>query len=203
MCSKPRWWAKQRCVAAIPGGVGQRPDQVDAGPVAVVVDRLLDPVTVGVELGADVGQRVPLRRVLQREGHDIVCPHIDKTRAPLFHLAHVDVVEGAGVARHVLGRRQDRWVAALVQSCAARVIERQAQTETDAGLDLPHALEDFSGVSKLIRPSSSSSPQSPHVEPGGRCFHRLVTASSPLVRLVATVWPRCVYRPVGLGYGAG
>src|SRR3954452_5261540 len=46
----------------------------------------------------------------------------------------------------------------------------------------------FSGVSKLMRPSSSSSPQSPHVEPGGRSFHRFVTASSL----------RCLYRPVGL-----
>ncbi len=37
----------------------------------------------------------------------------------------------------------------------------------------------FSGVSRLIRPSSSSSPQSPHVDPSGRCFHRCVTAISP------------------------
>src|SRR3984957_6201469 len=37
----------------------------------------------------------------------------------------------------------------------------------------------FSGVSRLMRPSSSSSPQSPHVEPGGRCFHRLLMPSSP------------------------
>jgi hypothetical protein len=27
----------------------------------------------------------------------------------------------------------------------------------------------------LMRPSSSSSPQSPHVEPSGRCIHRFVT----------------------------
>ena len=33
----------------------------------------------------------------------------------------------------------------------------------------------FSGVIRLIRPSSSSSPQSPHVEPSGRCFQRFVT----------------------------
>ena len=44
-----------------------------------------------------------------------------------------------------------------------------------------------------MRPSSSSSPQSPQVEPGGRCFHRFVTASSS----VSTV-RRCMYRPVGL-----
>src|SRR6516165_10713559 len=35
----------------------------------------------------------------------------------------------------------------------------------------------FSGVRRLMRPSSSSSPQSPHVDPGGRSFHRFVTIS--------------------------
>src|ERR1700722_4465255 len=34
----------------------------------------------------------------------------------------------------------------------------------------------FSDVMRLIRPSSSSSPQSPHVEPSGRRTHRFVTA---------------------------
>src|SRR6187397_290630 len=38
----------------------------------------------------------------------------------------------------------------------------------------------FSGVSRLMRPSSSSSPQSPQVEPSGRCFHRFATVV-PLV----------------------
>ena len=56
-------------VAAVARGVGLRSDEVDAGAVAVVVDGLLDAVAVGVELGADVRERVPLRRVLQRERH--------------------------------------------------------------------------------------------------------------------------------------
>ena len=43
-------------------------------------------------------------------------------------------------------------------------------------------------MSRLIRPSSSSSPQSPQVEPGGRCVQRFGTGFSfPLL-----------YRPVGL-----
>src|SRR4029077_5962402 len=47
----------------------------------------------------------------------------------------------------------------------------------------------FSGVSRLMRPSSSSSPQSPQVEPGGRCVH-LFGISLP------HPWPRCtVDRP--------
>ncbi len=100
MCSKPRWWAKQRWRPPSPAGVGLRSDQVDAGPVPVVVHGLLDPVAVGVELGTDVGERVPLRRVLQREGHHVVGPHVDVAGvAPLVHLAHVDVVEGVRIAR--------------------------------------------------------------------------------------------------------
>ena len=60
----------------------------------------------------------------------------------------------------------------------------------------------FSGVSRLMRPSSSSSPQSPQVEPGGRCFHRFVTISSPSGRgHERPALQRCLYRPVGLDFG--
>ena len=50
----------------------------------------------------------------------------------------------------------------------------------------------FSGVSRLIRPSSSSSPQSPQVDPSGRCVQRFETGS-------ATVPPRFVrgFVPIG------
>src|ERR1700722_4737781 len=37
----------------------------------------------------------------------------------------------------------------------------------------------FSEVMRLIRPSSSSSPQSPQVEPSGRRAHRFATADPP------------------------
>src|SRR5579864_4238049 len=36
----------------------------------------------------------------------------------------------------------------------------------------------FSWVMRLMRPSSSSSPQSPHVEPPGRCTHRFAMCKS-------------------------
>ena len=42
-----------------------RADEVDARAVSVVVNGLFDAVAVGVELGARVGERVPLRRILQ------------------------------------------------------------------------------------------------------------------------------------------
>ena len=144
MCSSPRCLAKRGVAGAVAGRVGRGPDQVDAGAVAVVVDGLLDAVAVGVELGADVGQRVPLGRVLQRERHHVVGPHVDVLGvAEVGHLAHVDVVEGARVALHVLGRRQPGRGAALVEGGAAGEVERQAEAEADAGLDLAHALEDL------------------------------------------------------------
>ena len=47
--------------AAVATSVGDRTNEVDPGPVAVVVHGLVDPVTIGVELGSDMGERVPLR----------------------------------------------------------------------------------------------------------------------------------------------
>ena len=203
MCSRPRWWAKQTC-AAVPGGVGLRPDQVDAGAVPVVVDGLLDPVAVGVELGPDVGQRVPLGRVLQRQRHHVVGPHVDVPGSPNFvHLAHVDVVEGAGVALHVLGRREHRRVAALVQGRAAGVVERQAQAEADAGLDLAHALEDLLGGEQVdaaelvvvapVAPGRAGRALLPPLRHGRFSFWPRRTAAG---------CPRCLYRPVGLHFAA-
>ena len=166
-----------------------RADEVDAGSVAVVVDGLLHAVAVGVELGADVGERVPLRGVLQREGHDVVGPHVDVLGvAEVGHLAHVDVEEGGRRCRPCpRSGASDGRVAALVQRGAAGEVERQAQAEADAGLHLgARPASTFSGVSRLMRPSSSSSPQSPHVEPSGAAS----TASSS-VATVLTRWLAC------------
>ena len=87
-------------IAAVSRSVGRGADEVDLGAVAVVVDGLLGPVAVGVELGTDMGERIPLRGVLQREGHHVVGPHVDVARvAKLVHLTHVDVVEVSGLPR--------------------------------------------------------------------------------------------------------
>ena len=130
MCSRPRCLANERWPLPSPAASSRRPDEVGAGAVAVVVDGLLDPVAVGIELGADVGERVPLRRVLERQGHDVVGPHVDVLGvAEVGHLAHVDVVEDVGRALHVLGRGEPGRVAALVQDGAAGEVERQAQAE--------------------------------------------------------------------------
>ena len=129
MCSSPRWCAKQRVPGAVAASVGARPDEVDPGAVAVVVDGLGHAVAVGVELGAHVRERVPLRRVLQPERHLVVGPHVVEAVVALAHLAHRDVVEDLGVSLHVLGRREPRRVPPLVQRGAAGEVERQAQAE--------------------------------------------------------------------------
>ena len=147
MCSRPRWCAKQTVAAAVAGRVVLRADEVDPGAVAVVEDGFLDAVAVGVELRARVRERVPLRRVLQRERHRVVGPHVDVARAPVLRdVLLVDVVEGRGVAVEVLGRREPtggyrRWFSAVPPG----IVERQAQAEADAGLDLAHALEHLLG----------------------------------------------------------
>ena len=131
-------------VTAVAGRIHLRADEVDAAAVSVVVDGLFDAVTIGVELGTGVGERVPLRRVLQEEGHLVVVPDVDELRvAPVLHLALVDVVEDVGLAVHVLRGREHGWVPSLVQGAAPRIVERKTETEGDAGLDLPHTLEDF------------------------------------------------------------
>ena len=136
--------------AAVPAGVVGRADEVGSRLVAVVVHGLLDAVAVGVELRADVGERVPLRGVLQREGDDVVGPDVDVLRvAEVRHLAHVDVVEDVRRALHVLGGRDTGRRAALVQGGAAGEVERQAEAEADAGLDLAHALQDLLGTDEV------------------------------------------------------
>ena len=129
-----------RVPGAVAARVGARPDEVDAGAVAVVVDGLGDAVAVGVELRAHVRERVPLRGVLQPERDLVVGPDVDEGVVALAHLAHRDVVEDLGGAVHVLGRREARRVAPLVERGAAGEVERQAQAERDAVLDLAHAL---------------------------------------------------------------
>ena len=136
--------------AAVAAGVVARADEVGAGAVAVVIDTLLNAVAVGVELGADVRERVPLRRVLQRQRDHVVGPHVDVLGvAEVRHLAHVHVVEDARLAVHVLGRRQLRWVPPLVQRGAAGEVEREAQAEADAGLDLGHTLQHLLAIDEI------------------------------------------------------
>src|SRR5581483_9724951 len=93
---------------------------------------------------ADVGEAIPLRRVLEPEGDDVIGPDIDVARvAPVRHLAHMDVQEDVRGAVHVLGGSEDRRMPALVQRGPAGIVEGQAEAEGLAGLYLAHALENL------------------------------------------------------------
>ena len=183
---EPEVVREARVPGAVAAGIVARPDEVDPGAVAVVVDGLGDAVAVGVELGAHVRERVPLRRVLQPERHLVVGPDVVEAVVALAHLAHGDVVEDLGIALHVLGRREARRVAPLVQRGAAREVERQAQAEGDAVLDLAHALEDLLGREQVDAAELVVvAPVAP-----GRAFRAL---RPPLRHGV----PLALYRPVG------
>ena len=107
-------------------GVGRpaRPDDLRAGAKAVVEHSLRNSVAVRVEQPADVTQAVPLRRILQIDDGQIVVDNVgasgplrrnNEIRPPVAHR-----------------RPQQRRVAARIERVAAGIVERQAETESDA-----------------------------------------------------------------------
>ena len=106
--------------------VVHRADDVLAGAVAVVEDDLGLAVAIRVEQLPDMGEAVPLRRVLQRHLDDVVADHVDQ-----FGVLAGERVGDIGHAV-ALVRDEARRVAPLVDHRAARIIERQAQAEGPA-----------------------------------------------------------------------
>ena len=125
--------------AAVAAGVGLRADDIGAGLEAVVVERLGHAVAVGIEHAADMGERVPLRRILQRQDHAIVARHVHEQRVDRVG----EEVEPPAVL--VAGRRQHRRQAARVQHVAARQVERQAEAEGKAFLHFGDAFQHLLG----------------------------------------------------------
>ena len=177
MCSRPRWWAKDRWPLPSPG-VG-RTHEVDAGPVAVVVDGLLDPVAVGVELGADVGERVPLGRVLSASvttSSAHTSTYLGSPKSGISLMWMLKNVSGSPSMSSVEASRGGgrRWFRAVPPG----EVERQAEAKLMPASTSRTPCRTFSGVSRLMRPSSSSSPQSPPTSSRPeRCCHRFVTSS--------------------------
>jgi hypothetical protein len=134
--------ARVRCAGFALGtgvaGIGGT-DNVLAGAVAVVEDRLRLAVAVGVEQRADVGEAVPLGRILQVHDGEVV----------VHHVGEVGIVSGEGVIEVGLvaahGRAQQRRMAARVEHVAARVVERQAEAEAQSLAHLGDALSHFGG----------------------------------------------------------
>ena len=140
-CSRCRARAPTRSsAAAVPRRRRRRraelgPTTSCAGAIAVVVDRLRHAVAVGVEHLADMGQAVPLRRVLQVQDRHVVADDVGAigVRRPNSRIVHVR----PAVAQR---RPQHRRMAARVEHVAAGIVERQAQAEGQAFVDLGDAL---------------------------------------------------------------
>jgi hypothetical protein len=110
-------------------------DHVLARAEAVVEHELRLAVAVGVEAAADVGERVPLRRVLQRHQHLVVADHVG-------HVLVVFVERPAEELLAVALRRRDaRRIAARIEHRAAGIVERQREAEGLALLHLGDALQ--------------------------------------------------------------
>ncbi len=128
------------------GGVVERAHDMLVGAIAVVVDHLGLAVAVGVEELADMGEAVPLRRVLQRHHDDVVADDIGvAVVVPAQRVVH----DRAAVA---LGRAQRRRVAARVEHVAAGIVERQRQAEAQPLLHLGDALEHLPGRQQVEAP---------------------------------------------------
>ena len=142
-------------------------NDIVTGPIAVVKNRFRLAVAVGVEDAADVREGIPLRRVLQREQHEVVADHVGLHRVLLPH--RVGEVLPAVALRGGDARR----MAPRIEHVAAGIVERQRQHERDAPPS-PRATpcSTFSRVTQFMRPRWSSGPKSPQFESGGRCFQR-------------------------------
>jgi hypothetical protein len=92
-------------------------------PVAVVVDRLRHAIAIGIEELADMGEAVPLRRVLKMKNGRIIANHVR-------HFWVVIAQAVIEVALPLAQRRPQHWrVAPRIEPIAARIVERQAETK--------------------------------------------------------------------------
>ena len=120
-----------------------RADNVLAGAVAVVEHDLGPAVAVGVEQLTDMGEAVPLCRVLQRHLDDVVADDVDQFR--------VLAGERIGDVRHAVAHigEEPRWMAAGIDHVAARIIEGKAEAEGLSFPDLGNAFEHLLGGQQI------------------------------------------------------
>ena len=109
------------------------PDNMFAAAEPVVEHPLPPPVAIRVEQAADMGEAVPLGRILQIHHGEVVAEHVGMARRAVV----------ADEVRHAVAQRrpQHRREAARVEVVAARQIERQAQAEILPGLHLRDPLQ--------------------------------------------------------------
>ena len=111
-----------------------------AGAKAVVEDDLGLAVAVGIEAAADVRERVPLRRVLQRHERDVVAYDVGESGAVLAQ-RKAEVLLALALAAIAQRGGDARRVAPRIERVAAGIVERQRAAEGDALLHLRDALQ--------------------------------------------------------------
>src|SRR6218665_3900903 len=144
--------------SASPGVV--RPDEVRARPEPVVVNSLRMAGSVHIEQMADMGKRIPLRRVLRVNEHGVVAQHIGLAQRCI---ADRQIEHGpAGPHR----RRQPRRMTAWVQNIAPGKIQRQAKAEALPRSHLPDRAKHALGCDQVAPPELVVFPEIPPVRLG-------------------------------------
>ena len=128
------------------GAVIERAHDMLVGAKAVVVDHLRLAVAIDIEHLSDMGEAVPLRRILQRQHHHVVADDVRVLRV----LAADGIVE---IRQATANRRPELWrMAARIELVAAGIIERQRETEAPAVLHLGDALQHLLGRDEVEAP---------------------------------------------------
>ena len=141
-------------------------DNILAGAKTVVEDVLRRAVAIGVKGLSDMRQAVPLRGGLQGQHHLIVAHNIGRGR--------VIAAQRIGHIRFAVAHRwpQLRRGSPRIQYGPAGIIQGQRQAECDSRFTSAMPCRTFFEVTRFSRPSSSSGPKSPQVDPSGRCDQR-------------------------------
>ena len=141
-------------------------DDVRAGAEAVVEDHLGRAVAVGIEHLADMGEAVPLRRILQVDQRRVVADDVDVAGIDAFKReVEIGLLAAPGVA-------ELRRVAARVDCVAARIVERQAEAERHAFADLGRGAAHALGRQQVEPAELIVRAELAPVGSGGTCFQR-------------------------------
>src|SRR5882757_332147 len=97
--------------------------------IAVVEQRLRDAVVIGIEVGSNMRQRIPLRGVLQRHSHQIIVNDVDGARIP-EDVTHFHIV--------ALWPTQLRRMTMWGMKSGGRNVQRKGQWKCNSLLYLAH-----------------------------------------------------------------
>ncbi|MBL8307838.1 MAG: hypothetical protein JNM33_14165 [Rubrivivax sp.] len=141
---------------------------------------------IGVEAAADMGQAVPLRRVLQAHQHDVAVDDVGEFGIlAVVRPAEALLARALAIAQHGIAAWRDP---AGVHQLPARHVERQAQAERAALANLGDALHHLGGRDQVqaaalvvrteLAPVRARRRWLPALSPGRACAQRCSTASA-------------------------